>query len=287
MNTGRMIVILVAGQLSTAALVALVFFLSPREVHISLYPPQAESRITKESDKTTLHASRIAGERQQGAALFPLLHEMRGIQAPENISQEGEMVQGNRPDYLVPESFGITTILNRLLSRHRSRMGVSSIAPALNDTKAEEGVTSGLEALHLEANRMKDFFNLSDILANPDILEPLALSIENIQAMLGGLRGGGLPSGAVDRSGDGFGDALFPLIEMLQLVDAILARIGEGFCSNDGQNRFLDSREGILFDNRARALLFFLFFLINDEIFQDNPGENLDAYSDPSWIAYP
>lgn len=287
MNTGRMIVILVAGQLSTAALVALVFFLSPREVHISLYPPQAESRITKESDKTTLHASRIAGERQQGAALFPLLHEMRGIQAPENISQEGEMVQGNRPDYLVPESFDMTTILNRLFSRNRSRMGVSSIAPALNDTKAEEGVTSGLEALHLEANRMKDFFNLSDILANPDILEPLALSIENIQAMLGGLRGGGLPSGAVDRSGDGFGDALFPLIEMLQLVDAILARIGEGFCSNDGQNRFLDSREGILFDNRARALLFFLFFLINDEIFQDNPGENLDAYSDPSWIAYP
>jgi hypothetical protein len=197
------------------------------------------------------------------------------------------MVQGNRPDYLVPESFDMTTLLNRLFSRNRSRMGVSSIAPALNDTKAEEGVTSGLKALHLEANRMKDFFNLSDILANPDILEPLALSIENIQAMLGGLRGAGLPSGAVDRSGDGFSDALYPLIEVLHLVDAILARIGEGLLSNDGQNRFLDSREGILFDNRARALLFFLFFLINDEIFQDNPGENLDAYSDPSWIAYP
>lgn len=305
MNTGRAIALFAAGQISAVLLAACVVLAGPASIQMHLYIPGERQNIASAAGAAPPDNSTRAGSPQYprlpalpssfiqqgeagkhsrnsppGARMVSLLHDLRGSHAPNDIAgDEKASAEIAEPQQL--ESLYLEMLINRFIARNQARMARTSVSSRSTVADEDEASSRRGQSLLMEAFTLKNNFTVSELAENPGFLDPLVMSIESLQSLLSGFQGAGLQGRAGGRSDV----ALDSLIEALNLADKILDKIRDGFFGNADGGPAHFNRDGVLFRNRARALLFLMLMLIDGDHDAGDADEKHDAVQNPFWMA--
>lgn len=305
---GRAIALFAAGQISAALLAAAcVVLVGSGGIQMHLYIPGERQNIASAAGAASPENSIRTGNPRNprlpappssfipqgeagkhsrnsppGARLVSLLHDLRGNHASHDIAEDERAAFGAAEQQQI-ESLYLEMLINRFIARNQARLAGASVFPqSVLASEIEASSRSG-QSILTEAFTLRNNFTVSELAENPGFLDPLVMSIESLQSLWGNLQGAGLQGRAGGRS-DGTLDSL---IEALNLADKILDKIQEGFFGNADADPARFNRDGVLVENRARALLFLLLLLINEDRLSGAVEKELEANQDLFWMEHP
>lgn len=299
MNMGRAIALFAAGHISAALLAAACVVLAGSGgIQMHLYIPGERQNIASAAGAAPPENSirtgnpwnpRLpappssfipqgeAGKHSRnsppGARMVSLLHDSH---ASQDIAEDERAALGAAEQQQL-ESLYLEMLINRFIARNQARLAGASVSPqSVLASEIEASSRSG-QSILTEAFTLRKNFTVSELAENPGFLDPLVMSIESLQSLWGNLQGAGLQGRAGGRS-DG---SLDSLIEALNLADKLMDKIQEGFFGNADADPARFNRDGLLFENRARALLFLMLMLINGDRNSGETEEKHDAVQYP------
>ena len=267
MSAGRAIMLFVCGQISLAAAAGAAWVVLSRQpaaaapMHVNLYVQAAPAPTASWQD--VLGGSLSPTPRQPLRTLARANAEKPDAnRLVRNVldtmllnSAEADAAHAANESELVPP---VRLNLAERLRERTESLGLTDqdAAWAWLDDKAAD--SEALQPLWAQLQTLRQNRSLEEIVADPELLEPLTIMLDQVSGLSAAFQGGG--------GGAGMSENLAPLLDALAIVEELMARTEDGGFWNADGGGLLSGGDGTGWTERRWGALLLLLLLRNNDV---------------------